>query len=511
MRLSIHAMRLFTLAYIAFPLFPFYFGWVKPIFGVPLAVLLVLGVGRIYRDAETVTEHVSKRNLLIGLAIVGGWLLFSGAGGFGFQFYDHVKNNTLTAELSEQAWPLTYTVEGKTMFLSHYLSYYIMGPFMLGGLGYKFAQLGVFLWASLGVVLGMFWLGRAAAKLNWPFNAFYVFFGGIVCFSFLFKFKADFISEIVSRIQNHGYVFWMNSWDVIPLNYQNITDMLYWTPQHFIPAILGIGLILNEGLIEKNIKYLPFALSLLAMWSPLVLLGLFPFFVYVLLYNQFKGIFNPVNLIIAPILFFVNTSFLLAIESGELVKHFIFTDLSAGGITLWEQILVYFYFLLFEVAVWVVPIAVIMRRKWGVGERPLFLLTVFVLCTIPLYRFGLWNDWCNRVSMPAIVLLGLFAYRAWETARGKQKLLLSVLLLLSGLGAFIDISGSLIYSGFRPKFAPPERAQVGTLPEITGVSYPIDQFVADEDAFFFKYLSQKPQAPTDRNKGNDGENGSSAE
>ncbi|WP_341228271.1 hypothetical protein [uncultured Arcticibacterium sp.] len=489
MNLRLSILRVSTLIYIAFPLIPFFLGWVRLEYGIPMLGLLFYGGFNYVKSLDFKERFVlRKRDLLIGLAILSVWLLFSGAGGMGYQVSDHVKNNTLAKELSNLSWPLQYDVDGEKMYLSHYLSFYIVGPFVAGFIGYPYAQLVVFLWTTLGVFLGVFWLARAAGGFNWRFFLFFIFFGGISVFSFIFKYEGGFITEIVKRVNEHGFVFWMNSWDVIPLNYLHITDMLYWTPQHFIPAILGIGILLNDSLIDKNISFTPFLLCLLVMWSPLILVGIFPYFVFVLFQNRFKDVFNITNLVVGPIIFLFLASYLLAIESGDLVKHFIFT---AEGAELREQILVFFYFLFFEVVVWVLPIYFIKRGKWKNGEKPLFIVLSLVLFTIPLYRFGLWNDWCNRVSMPSLVLLSVFAYKAFMASKKLKRVWMITLLVLASNGPMMDMVGSLKYSGYKPKFRPPYEQEVLSLPEIC-VAYPITQFVAAEDSFFFKYLAKKP-------------------
>jgi hypothetical protein len=490
MNLRLSNIRIVTFLYIAFPLIPFFLGWVKLMYGIPLIGILSFG-GYRYINSLNFKEEIFIRNkdLLIGLLILVFWLLLSGAGGMGYQFSDHIKNNTLTKELSNLTWPLEYAVNGEKLYLSHYLSFYIVGPFLAGHFGYIYAQLGVFIWTTLGVVLGVFWLARASGGLSWKFILFFILFGGISVFSFVFQYGSGFLNEILKRINDHGYVFWMNSFEIIPLNYLHITDMLYWTPQHFIPSILGIGILLNDGFVDKNIKFTAFLLCMLVMWSPLILVGIFPYFIFVLFKNRFEGVFNVVNLVVAPIIFLVLAAYLLAIESGELVKHFIF---ATEGIAISKQIAVFLYFVFFEVLVWVLPIHFIKRKNWQSGEKHLFWLLTLVLLIIPLYRLGLWNDWCNRVSMPSLVLLAVFAFNAFLGSKGLRKRIIYILLLLASMGPMMDMAGSLKYSGFKPKFRPPYEQEVKSLPEIC-ISYPIIQFVAHENTVFFKYLAKKPE------------------
>lgn len=494
MRLPISYIKLFSLVYISFALFPFFLGWTRLEYGIPLSLLLGLGYINFYKSLDfSHKEYFSKKSLIFALIIVVIWVGFSGAGGMGYQYSDLFKSNTLIKDLTLNSWPLEYDVAGEKMYLSHYLSYYLPGPALVGFIGYKWAQLFLFFYTLLGISLGVFWLGRFAKGNLGSFAFFFVLFGGIASFALLFKYGGQAFGQLWDRVINHGYLFWLNSQNVIPLNYITICDMLYWTPQHVIPALFGVGFILNDVFIDRDIRFLPFTVSLLAMWSPLVLVGILPFFLFGLFYRRFDGIWHYTNLIIAPIIFGVVAVFLLAIESQDLIKHFILTDLSERGISIGDQVWVYLQFIFFEVLIWAIPVFWVLKSDFEKGHKVLFGLTILLLTCIPLYRFGLWNDWCNRVSMPALVILAIFAFKAFKMAKSIKKLVLGFIFILGTHGATIGILGSFIDSGYFFKFNPPSQNAVLTLHEIC-VGYPIAQFVASEDAFFFKYVAKKPES-----------------
>lgn len=491
MRLPIAVIRLLTVIYVSFVLIPFFIGWVRIQYAAPLVVLYAWGMYNYYRSLDfSYREFWSKKALLFSALFIFIWVALSGAGGVGYQVSDLSKSNTLIKELTLHTWPLEYAVDGEKMYLSHYLGYYLPGPFLLSWLGYKYVQLFLFFYTLIGISLGVFWLARFAQKDNSLFAGFLILFGGISTFSFLFKFGGEAIAEFVHRVSTHGYVFWLNSWDVIPLNYMAISDMLYWTPQHIIPTFIGIGFLLNDSFIDRDISYTPFAISLLAIWSPLVLVGLFPFFAYVLFHGRFKGIWNITNLLISPAIFGVVAIFLLAIESETLVKHFIFTDLSGRGLTYLDQIGTYFYFVFFEVLIWAIPIFFVLRGTLNLEYKTLLGFTVLLLLLIPFYRFGLWNDWCNRVSMPAIVVLALFAFKGILQSKGLMRFVMLALLTLGSSAAVIGMVGSVKMAGNKVGFFPPELHEVQTLPEIC-VGYPITQFVAPSHSFFYTHLGKR--------------------
>lgn len=489
-KIPIELIKLFSILYISFPLIPFYSGWLKPHFGIPLLIILFFGFYKYFKNLDfSIILSINKFTFFSILFIVFIWVSFSGSGGMGYQFYDHVKNNTLAVELSDRKWPISYDVNGETLYLSHYLGFYIVSPFILGLIGYKYVQLGVFIYTLIGILLGTFWILLIAKKVKVSSLLIFIVFGGGAAISILLKQKELFFNEIVNLIKNHSYVFWLNCWEIIPLNYLSKTDLLYWTPQHFIPTLLGMGILLYDGLIKEDMKYTPFFLSLILFWSPMILVGIFPFFLFFLYKSKFKNVFNSVNLIIALLLFLINASYILAIDSQSLIKGFIFVSPEINHFSYLKQIGAFLYFLVFEVFIWVIPIWFILKKSMPKDEKHLFILTSLLLILIPLYRFGLWNDWCGRISTPALTVITIFAIKAFHESKKLKKMLISSIIVIGSLSFIIDFTGSLYFSNFRIKFSPPEKTAVGTLPEIC-VSYPIEQFVATKNTFFFTYLAK---------------------
>lgn len=491
MRISVAWLRIATIVYIAFPFFPFLLGWLQPLYGVPLSLLLAFGIYNYVKSLNFELEQdFNPIWLLATLVLLFVWFAFSGSGGVGYQVSDLAKVNTMVKDLAEKPWPVNYQVEGETLFFSHYLAYYLPAPTLFGFMGYKYVQLFLFFFTALGFSLGLFWLVRFASVNIFKFVLFFILFGGVATFSFFIKFGSGAFAEFWSRLNSHGFVFWLNCWDIIPLNYNSITDMLYWTPNHGIAAFIGVGYFLNDTFVDDDIRFTPFVLSLLLFWSPLVLVGLFPFFLYSLVKKRFAGIWNLSNLLVAPLIFIVIASFLLSIQSGDLVQHFIFSAPVGDTHGIVDKLGVYLYFVVFEVLIWAVPIFYFFKKHFKKGEQNLFLFTVGLLLFIPLYRFGLWNDWCTRVSYPSLVILAIFAVKTLLNSTNWKRLVMLFLFLLGSQSAILAIGGSVISQNYSIKFNPPPAHQVQDLPGVC-VWYPLDQFVAKGDTFFFKYLAKR--------------------
>lgn len=481
-----------TYAYATFALIPFALGWLKWPIALVFLITFVLGSFFYARSLDFKKAEVWKLEELAGIAVVVLlWSLFSGAGGMGFQVADLDKVNTMVKDLSEKPWPVSYMVDGKELWFSHYLAYYLPGPTLVGFLGYKYVQLFLFLFTYLGYLLGFFWICRFVKNQKVLFTLGLIFFGGIGIISFLIKFQTGVIQETMRMINEHAYLFWINCWDLIPLNYNTITDFLYWTPNHGIAAFLGVGWLLNGLYVDKNIKYLPFLLSLLVFWSPLVLVGFLPLLLFAIYQSKgMREIFNATNFLIAPFLFFVVASFILAIDSKNLVQHFIFKTFEQDTSGLLEKVAIYFYFLCMEVFVWAIPVYFFFVRQQDKALRRLFFLVVLLLSVIPLYRFGLWNDWCTRVSYPSLLLLGIFSIKALLQSAGWRKILLLFLLISGSFSPIITISSSVKEMSYVPKFKPTPAHLVADLPGVC-IWYPLDQFVAEKESFFFTYLAKE--------------------
>lgn len=489
MRIPVYLIKFLSFLYLSNCLIPFFIFWLKT----PLAIifLLIYGIGAwlFLKSLDLKARYsVSWLELIWSSIVLLFWLSLSGAGGMGVQYADMYKFNSIFEDLIKNPWPLSYEVNGEQYYFTHYLGFFLPPAAYAGFLGYRETQLFSFFYTVLGVFLGFFWIARYL-KMNWIKTAvLFIIFGGIYQLSFLMKYQQGFLTEMWQRIMTHNFLFWMNGLEVLPINYIPISNMLYWTPQHFITALLGIGLILNDGFVDKNIKSTPFLLSFLFMWSPLVCIGLVPFLVFVVFRNKFKGIWNLLNLVIAPLLLILMFVYFKSLQTENLTKHFI---LEASNDPLWEKAGAFLYFLIFEVLIWAIPIYFVLNKRKKDFDKSLFLITVVFLMIIPLYRFGLWNDWCTRVSMVPLIVLALFAIKAATLSIGKWKLVFFLLFALGSYGSLIDILGSLKGNGYVIKFDPPDENRTGTLIEVCeGHGFPLDQFLAKKDSFFYKHLAK---------------------
>ncbi len=495
LKFNISYLKIASIFYLAFPLLIFFLGWLKLPIGLFLSLILIFGLYYFVKGQnQNIYYKVPAFQLLICFCLVSLWLLFSGAGGFGYQNHDYYKHNSLLKDLTEQTWPVSYKLAIGKKYLSHYLAYYLPGPGLFYALGWKYVNFANFIFTALGIYLSIFWALRFAGKFSFWVVLLFIFGSGAHIFIMLFTHGSNLPNVLVDNIQNHKYMFWLNCLNINGspinnINFMSVSDMLYWGPQHAISCWLAMGLLMNDWL-DKNIKYSPFYVSLIAFWAPLVLIGVAPFLLYVLIKEKFKGIFNMVNFILAPLLFIVIAIFLTSIKTNELIHHFLIHNRTSDGISAFQQIGAYLYFISVEVLIWWIPSYLILSKSPLKKYNDLYWLVLLLLLIIPLFRFGQWNDWCTRASLPALYVLYLMmAMALFQAKKITSKLVLIGICIICSLSPVVLIVSSLNSTDYKISWAPPKNEFIGDLPSAS-VGFPVEQFVADPDCFFYKYLAK---------------------
>lgn len=495
-KLNIGTLKRISIVYLSLGHLIFFIGWLKPLYAVPAVILLLTAYFIYFRDTKTnETIAIQKRNFVWLLLSILVWVLFSGSGGFGYQFDDYYKHNALMSDFIDQQWPVSYQIDGKLHYLCHYLGIYLPAPTLFGWISWRASNIAQFVFNYLGIFLALIWMFRFVGKYHYWLVILFMLFSGIQVFTFFYM-NADVSLKFLftDHIKMHRNTFWYNSFKLLNLAYEGNTSLFYWAPQHAIPCWLGMGLFISDWQVEKSVKYSPFYLSLLAFWTPLVLVGIAPFFLFALLETRFKGIFNWVNLVIATTLFGITSTYILAIDSGDFIKNFTINS-SRPNLTIIEQLGIYLFFLTMEIFVWWIPSYIFIKEKISAQRKRLFIFTLIILVLIPLYRYGVWNDWCIRVSMPALFVMWAMVMQAFvEVKSVSRKVVLITLLVLGSFDTVLNIGGSMYhylqhYRTHHTLWPLKTKGANGDVPAIC-VGYPVQQFVARPDTFFFKYLAK---------------------
>lgn len=468
-------LRFITIVYLFIPYFIFFLGWLKPVYALPLCLLLGYSLFKVYRnDAES--EHqlfpFGAFHGVLLLLVTLLWVLLSGVGGIGFQNNDYEKHCSVLNDLITLPWPVSYAQglpdQPGSAMLVYYIAFYL--PAAIAGklFGWQVANIVWFFWAYVGFALAHIWFAKFVGRKSLWVSIVFIFAGGLDFFGQIFA-----KGEIMRGTQHV-------EWWARPFHYSSNSSLLIWVPQHAIGGWLSTALVLYQILRERSCKFLGLSVIAGCFWSPFVCIGLLPFLAYGTLKNKFREVWNLHNLLLPP---------LIAIVSGLFFASLIY-KLPGGFLSIedlaryWPKI---FLFLILEVGLYFY--LCFNSKDLFKGDKDLLIVAAVTLLFMPLYRIGLNNDYLIRGSIPALLILWIFVARACFNTSHPQSLLVSrILIVLLFIGSFSALSGltrSLTNYSFGPKpqtyylstpaFLPPQIAK---------------QYLGDPESLFFRYLAR---------------------
>jgi hypothetical protein len=494
--INLNKIRFISFLYLFSSFFIFCLTWIKPYLSIFYCAIIIWSIVIFWKDtfkSQINYIKISYKDILIFSVILIVWIGLSGVGGLGTQTGDYVKHNALSYDLIKNPFPTKYQINGRTYFLTHYFGYYLTPAFLgrfVGWNGFNYINI---VWTSAGILLSAFWLIRLVNHKKWYVFLMFILFGGFRLAGSIVQYGLTGTWELIyGAIYGTNSLFALNSLiHSFEFIYHNNTDLIYWSPQHTIGAWIGTGLFLEDWLNKKSLKVTSLYISVLAFWSPWTFIGLVPFMaVAILQLRDFRKWFYLPSAISGICIFILTAVFLLGVTGNKLVNHFIFTNNSISGASNTEVLKSYVFFIFFEVLIYALPILFIMYiRK---NERFfLMLLTTIILVLIPLYRYGQWNDWCAKVSVPAQFILGFMVIDEILRKSKISKYLL-IVFLLSSIVPVTTIINSFRYARhFSIPNYPDERSLL-SLPNSADACacWPKEQFIASKDSFFFKYLAK---------------------
>jgi hypothetical protein len=499
-----------TYAYLVLPVILFAVGWLKPLWAIPLTILLLYAVIRAvvdYEDYRPVKLYTST--ILIAAFVILGvlyWVYLSGIGGFSFQNDDFDLRNAMLRDLIDFDWPVKYNyparpqiheLAGNQGALVYYFAYWLPSALFGKVFGWGAANVFLYLWTVWGILLGFYWLSRKVKKLSFFLLLLFIFWSGLDAIGYLL----------------HGFHFsfgehleWWSSF----FQYSSNTTALFWVFNQIVVPWLIVMLLVNR--ISKKLVFFTYALCL--PFAPFSFVGLTPFVIFYIvsgknakkifsrekwvnfsaLAHNLKANLSVTNLVTAPILIGV---FLL----------FFFNTSSRFGGTIWgpegpynylgfsvDTLSVIFNYLLFcllEFGVYVLLI----RGKYK--RNTVFLIMIASLLLIPNFKMGIFNDFPMRVSIPALTFLFVFVAKFFTdpSPKGSKirilKYILILFLLIGAVTPYNEIYRSIDLTRENPEGIINDRWH--TLSTLEDFKTPvIETFVVKDPqhTLFFKYLGK---------------------
>ena len=280
-----------SLGYLLLPFFIFCLTFIKLWIGIPVVAILTWISWRVWKQFNKTSTplNIRKTDLIIGLIVLGCWVVLSGIGGFAFQNPDHHIRNAIFKDLIHYEWPVIYPPvdspqNGSSYGLIYYLGYWLPAALIGKFVGWQAANVVLFLWTLLGVFITTTLIKLRINVSLFLSSLLLIFFSGM-----------DILGTIVIRsVSPDTYpTLWppitaIEWWVAGSFQFSSFTTQLFWVFNQAIPAWICVGLILNTS--DRRFVYFIWALCF--FFAPIPSLGLLPLTLLVVPFAAF----HPENL-----------------------------------------------------------------------------------------------------------------------------------------------------------------------------------------------------------------------
>ena len=280
-RLSYRGVRKAAFFYLMLPALIFLVTFLKPMFAIPTAMVLVLIYvysaflrGR-HEEPGAALECAPIELILVVLAALL-WAVFSGQGGFMYQTSDWNERNAVFRDLITNRWPVYYprTRTVLTYYLGHWLPAATLGKavYVITGsldMAWRWGNILLMLWTALGLGLcflllfNIVWADSPSKRL-WALIIM-VFFSGL-----------DVIGTGLSggRFSREYMTIMHLEWWSEAYQFSSISTCLFWVFNQAVPAWVATLCFLNEN--ERGVEPANYGFILIAalICSPLPCIGL---------------------------------------------------------------------------------------------------------------------------------------------------------------------------------------------------------------------------------------------
>ncbi len=390
-------LRDISVVYLTLPFILFLLGWYRKFIALPIALLILFGVYRIFKrpaEIESTLED-DRQKWLPTLLILTLWLILSGIGGYAFQNWDHNWRNVVFHDLINFKWPVYYAqpAEGAVKALVYYFGFWLPAALIGKFANAQIANVALFLWTFVGLTLIVRSLSACLKTSTFKALLILIFFSGLDFFGALFS-SQDYptLFPPISHLE-----VWTKG-----LQYSSLTTQLFWVYNQAAPTWLCVVLI--ENLSREARKHnrrgeeALFIGALCFFFAPLASIGLFPYILFQLIrQTDFKAPFKNLR-----------WEVLLSAVAIFLLSYFFFSANGAAqarGFQPQPPIKYFVFFLLEGGALWLILAPLKIRD-------PRWMISGILLATIPFVKLGVGNDFVMRASIAPLFYLMLLSGEA---------------------------------------------------------------------------------------------------
>ena len=279
-----------SLVYLAIPVLLFLSFWIKPVFSIPLIALILYSLIKTNRNTNPfqLEKTNSKGKIILILAILFGWVLLSGIGGFVWQNrWDHMFRNALFQDLVLRDWPVIDTSYGPSSMLCYNLGFWLPSALVGKALGMQAGYVFQFLWAYLGVALAFALICERLGKVSVTALVIFILFSGLdIVLFFLGKIRSHEMNTALAELLRGSHL----ELKLYQFSSASNTTLLFWVYNQIIPFWVAFLLLLRE----TNNRSRLFIFMLMLLYSPFPAVGTLPLLVYQFLQkSNMEGVAKP--------------------------------------------------------------------------------------------------------------------------------------------------------------------------------------------------------------------------
>jgi hypothetical protein len=390
------------------------------------------------------------RCLLVCLCAALPLFALGGEGRFFYANPDWMVRDAVLRDMIVNPWPFSYTDRGVPELLRAPIGMYLM-PALVGKVaGFDAAHVALLIQNSLFLALILALGSQLFGSLRDRFIALSVFllFSGMDVLGTFFN----------PRVPAH-----LEGWAEV--QFSSHVTQVFWVPQHALAGWLGALLYLLWADGRLRPASLLTAMPVMALWSPLSLMGVVPFAAHVAVRTLRDRAIRPADIALPA------TAAMLALPALTYMQ----TASDAVGARIYDlPFLRYLVFELLETVPYILAAYAIGRGRRFAGAT--LAITALILVAAPYGQIGYWVDFAMRASIPALAILsvimgdlvvsqtGGLRERAWRGA-------IIVTLAIGTVTPLSEIRRSLVYPPSPPPLCNVYRAAMASFGPIGVPTY----------------------------------------
>jgi hypothetical protein len=417
-------------AFLALPLLCFC-AWFKWPVALALALLACYGFAKAMAGVQWRRVELPGRTLALIGAVALAWTALAGVGHFFYANVDWIIRDAVLRDLVATPWPPMYAVDGASpQILRAPVGFYLPVAAVGSVLGLQAADFLLYLWTAFGFAL-VLWAAVSLFETRRErllCVALMLLFGGLDLVGFrLMQGRTPALGQ---------HVEWWASF----AQYSSNSTLMFWVPNHALPAWLGMLLALRHWRTPALARMSLMLAASITLWSPLATLGLLPFYLLGLNWRRDFGTLVAVRSGLPFLALGALVSRYITLDAETIARGWVIDEFPNAGMFRFY----YGSFCMLEFGL----LALLLGRLRAVDLRAA--LAILVLVALPLCRFGGANDLVMRSSIPALLVLALACVRPLASsdlplARG----LLGLVLAVGAAGALQEPARALL----KPRWA----------------------------------------------------------